>query len=764
MAKKKSNTKSRQVDDSSEHESLQNANESAPTEAETTTNDNEKENNSEPVESDKQQQQDGKSETVTEQTPAAVSNAEQPQPQPQPQPVKKRLTLQERLALAAAGKANKTASPSPSPSPSPTTAAHPAPTPASNEPSTETKVEVKKHTETTKELSTFSELNFPKNFFELDQTKQLEIMKAMENKLIALNSKNDSLRTEKQSLQEKLSTVSKSSVNDQLIKQKDDKIQQLIKEGESLALKELNLNNTIKKLRSKESANDFEIKDLKKQIEGLKAEKSKLEGTIKSLQASEQQASLTSKTLQVQLNNEKEALKEEIKRSTDLSKQIEELNHDLIGNKKASTIKINELKAQIEREKQKFSALKEESILEVNRLETKIEQLRFQSENSQALNNSNNINNDESHLKLLKQHEILQKQYTSATENWQSIEASLMHKISNLESELDLNKENLNQNENKISILQKDLIEYQKKNDMLVENYNKLSGEHETLKKEFSELDKLKKQLEDDVQDKEIKYTKEKNTLEFKVNNLEKQIKESVQQQSLMYESSPNISTSSFKRNSNINWEIGFGESSFTPKQSRRPSAYNFNNSSRQSSILPNASLEEIPDDISSMNADITQDEDDDDNISDFGENEIAASSPNVSFHQSRHENSLSTIGAGGGAGSSVQLIGKLSGQIRRLETEKLILKTENDQLSNIKKESTEEIVKLMKENEQVENLKKEIQELESKVDSYTKKYESTLEILGEKSEQVEELKADIADLKDLLREQVQQIVELQNK
>ncbi|GME94605.1 unnamed protein product [[Candida] boidinii] len=120
-----------------------------------------------------------------------------------------------------------------------------------------------------------------------------------------------------------------------------------------------------------------------------------------------------------------------------------------------------------------------------------------------------------------------------------------------------------------------------------------------------------------------------------------------------------------------------------------------------------------------------------------------------------------STAGTGNG-GTNIQMITKLSAHVRRLEMELITAKEELTELNKEKTEASNEIIKLIKENERVVELKLQLDDYESKIDELNRNYETTLIILGEKSERVEELNADVEDLKDLLRQQVQQMVELQ--
>lgn len=681
-------------------------------------------------------------------------------PEPKVPTVKKRLTLQERLALAAKSKKSKrTASGANGLDEKKSKAA--SPEPSTRETSVEP-IDASKTTplasETNSVISTREpsldirrpEPNtlFPSDFKELPVEELHKLVIAAENKFLGLESKNESLNIEKQSLHEKirnLSTTSaaipaSSSVSAQVLKEKDDKIAQLLKEGENLSMRELKYTNTIKKLKASESDYDREIQRLSKRVDSLEAEKKSSKDETKRLKDSEQQLSVKSKTLQIQLDNEREALQEEINRNKELSKKIEELSQVLIQEKNQAFNTINELKRSLEKEKQKAKTSKEDSLAEINRLEGKIEQLRYQSENAQA----HTTTDDESYLKLIRQHDTLQSQYTSATENWQSIEASLMSRISNYEIEVSNFKDKLESSEQKNEILSNDLRSGVEEIEKLKKELKALSLENSRSQTKLTTISKDYEELQGDLERKEMSFNKEKAALEYEIVNLKKQFKENVQPQHLTIptshstgEFSPQIpqstSTPSFKRGGS--WEISLGESSTTPRQSRKSSALYFPTYNQR-----NGSFDENIE-----------------NTSDFDDNDTVNSPVSQYNNGTRYDTTSSLNG-----GHSVQMLGKMSSQVRRLETELSTLKEEMEKLTEDKKAANEEIVRLMKDNENVQSYKSKIEELEIQVDNYSRRHEKTLEILGEKSEQVEELKADVQDLKDLCRQQVQQLVDLQ--
>ncbi len=110
---------------------------------------------------------------------------------------------------------------------------------------------------------------------------------------------------------------------------------------------------------------------------------------------------------------------------------------------------------------------------------------------------------------------------------------------------------------------------------------------------------------------------------------------------------------------------------------------------------------------------------------------------------------STSTVGAG----PSVQLVERMSANVRRLESEKAASKDELARLTSQRDESRQEVVTLMREVEEKRKIDERLKTMELDHKDLTERHKTTLELLGEKSEQVEELKADIMDVKQMYRQ-----------
>lgn len=116
------------------------------------------------------------------------------------------------------------------------------------------------------------------------------------------------------------------------------------------------------------------------------------------------------------------------------------------------------------------------------------------------------------------------------------------------------------------------------------------------------------------------------------------------------------------------------------------------------------------------------------------------------------------------GGGKNIQLITKMSLDVRRLEVELQALKEDNEQLAVQKETAQQEIVNLLAEQTRAHELEEQMKALQESAAATAKREETLLEVIGEKSERVAELQADVLDLKDLLRLQVQQMIEMADK
>jgi len=106
-------------------------------------------------------------------------------------------------------------------------------------------------------------------------------------------------------------------------------------------------------------------------------------------------------------------------------------------------------------------------------------------------------------------------------------------------------------------------------------------------------------------------------------------------------------------------------------------------------------------------------------------------------------------------AGSSVQLVERMSSSIRRLESELAAIREEMETAQAQRDDARREVVDMVREVEGRREAERRVKVLESEVEELKRREECTLEMLGEKSELVDELRQDVLDLKGMYRDLV---------
>ncbi|CAI5758333.1 unnamed protein product [Candida verbasci] len=518
-------------------------------------------------------------------------------------PVKKRLTLQERLAQAAKAKSKKSKSISPTPQ---------TPPPSIRE----------SFATTTR----------------IDNSKYIKEIEGLKSQIFKLQS-TTTFEKERNELLSK-------------IKDKDDTIDQLRKEGHELSIKELKLNETIKKLKANQDTS-FENKfnDLDIEIEEKKKAISELNDSKTNLEVSNHQYKLDLKSKEETIIN---------------------LKNELMENKSDYT-------------------------KEIFRLEEKIESLRINQESNTNGSNSVDFND---FTKLNESHHNLQQQYLSSQENWKLIESNLLLKIDNLQNSIDTLKKFKNKLNNE--------------NSKLIESYKSEQNKVESLKQEIETL------------------KHEKNTISTYLNDKNDEFLE-------LHDK--------FEKFRSINNQERLNSNSKIEKLTKE--IEKLNESNTISTHNQNYVIEEDP----IIESPVIN------NVSSFN---LSRQHSSISFNEEMDNNSSFNgipTNTTSMTNSNLQLINKMSSNIRRLEIELNTLKDEYNKISNEKESFEQEYLKIIEENKITRT---ENEKLSNEIDELKIKESTMLELIGEKSELVEELRADVADLKDLCKLQVQQLIEFQ--
>jgi chromosome segregation ATPase len=261
-------------------------------------------------------------------------------------------------------------------------------------------------------------------------------------------------------------SASPGSAKKQLL-EKDEKIALLLEEGQKLSKSEMDHRTVIKKLRQQLADNARSQTDMKKRNEKLERDFANSEARAKRAEAAEKRAteSLSSQAKTIKdfdaVSNERNALNQtvsemkaqlsralaraeaaEAKAHSDALEQekrkVDELEEELANTKIERDIneekgkkEIAELKEKLDQERDRARMLEAELKGEQSVLESKMESLRTRAEEASSGATG------ETQAKLLRQIETLQTQYSVASENWHSLEGSLLSRLANVEKERD---------------------------------------------------------------------------------------------------------------------------------------------------------------------------------------------------------------------------------------------------------------------------------------------------------------------------------------
>ena len=578
--------------------------------------------------------------------------------------------------------------------------------------------------------------------------------------------------------------------------EKDQKIALLLEEGSKLSKSEVSQLGMIRGLKAEKSEQTNSIADLRRRLAILENssrehayEVSKLEAERKeALTRASRVLSLESEvavlTTTISNKNEKikcleedvqeararaddgtrqrnaEALDLERATSSSLRDQIHKLRNELDNNRDQSKSDLNKAQERIQGLGNRSQATETALKNEIATLEGRLEIMRSKTEESTATNAS------DSNAKLMRQVEVLQRQYSVANENWQGIEASLQSRITALEKERDESTKHENEARRKAREagsssrkLHDQLEDATQRIRMLEQEVAEQQANGESLQKKTSDFEKQ-------LQEAKEQFHREKQNLNASLNAKLEEERAKWQSQTQSVEPSifsgsphpsnprrtstldlPGLSSRKQDRRSSPNF-ITVGTQ--RDPHSRRSSALPPTNTSHHVTSPANDSEPSTPFFGTSVNAlptlsIHTNDRETDDEF----EN---TSSPRRTINDMV---SASTAAAG----PSVQLVERMSASVRRLETEKASNKEELVRLSKQRDDARKEVVNLMQEVEGKRDVDKKAEKLEKDLNEMQRRYAASLEMLGEKEEKVGELEADIADLKKIYRELVERTV-----
>lgn len=586
----------------------------------------------------------------------------------------------------------------------------------------------------------------------------------------ALQAKLKFLSIEAANSAKKTATEAEAGSTEKRLAEKDEKIALLLQEGTALQKIEMKLRQALKKAQTDARANDKANTDVRQRAEKAERDSRILEDRVRRAEAAAKRAEQTLATstqassgLEA-ITRERDALKNtlaeikaqllranaradaaESKAANDLlekeRKKTAELQDDLTSAKVERELseeklrrEIKDLKASLEREKEQTRAMETEMLGEQATLESKLESFRARAEEASSSDHG------DVRAKLLRQIETLQSQYAAASQNWQGIEASLLGRITNLEKERDevVTRESdvrrkLRDTSSKLKRAERDLEDAQNRLPDIEKELGQAEEEAQRLQKKIKQLEADLAQARSDVE--EQKAQAEKDTAQ----RIEEE--KSKWAATLQFQTQRNDSPAGPHRRTS-----GLGVDPYDRSSSRRASVFpSMDTPSRQQSFpslkgLSNGGIPETPSIVTSQDHDEYFN-----NVPPTPASQSHANSPRA-IHDLV---STSTVGAG----PSVQLVERMSANVRRLESEKAASKDELVRLTTQRDESRQEVVNLMREVEEKRTVANRLAVVEEEHKALSQRHQTTLELLGEKSEQVEELKADILDVKQMYRQ-----------
>lgn len=476
-------------------------------------------------------------------------------------------------------------------------------------------------------------------------------------------------------------------------------------------------------------------------IDSVTKERDALNQTLADIKAQLSRANARAEAAERKVDSEQ--LEKERKRNADLHDDLTSAKVERELSEEKLRREIKDLNASLEREKEHNRAMETEMLGEQATLESKLESFRARAEEASSSDQG------DVQAKLLRQIETLQSQYAAASQNWQGIESSLLSRITSLEKERD-----------DIATRESDV---RRKLREVTLKTKRAERELEEVQTRLPDLQKSQIEAEEEVQRSTRKIKQLESDLVRAQKDLEDQklqaewdMLQRIEEQKAKWTASLTLPRNespgtSIRKGSAPGFDLSHPLHDRTPNY--RPSIippHDSNTPPRQYSI---ASLKnfsnggsmppETPSIVTSNDADADEY---------FNNVPPTPASQSHAAHSPRHPMhdiiSTSTVAAG----PSVQLVERMSANVRRLESEKAASKDEQLRLITQRDEARGEVVNLMREVEEKRKVDERLKVLEGEHAELAERHRTTLELLGEKSELVDELKADVADVKAMYR------------
>ncbi|RKP30926.1 hypothetical protein METBISCDRAFT_15121 [Metschnikowia bicuspidata] len=698
----------------------------------------------------------------------------------------KRLTLQERLALAAKTKNRLSSGPDRenAPAPEPTTAmdAHAAGA---------QQLDVQKGADFTRPDDTGAQEKAPKAAVVADAKKPDKTSERLEKETCVLRVKTEQLKKEVAVLSSavdaknrEIAALKKSmpASLEKKLREKEQVIEQLMAEGQELSSKELKQNERIRALLALNKELESSLKNYADKNEHCLLQIGEIEDAMKlhnyasigDLLDGMVRSSAKIMELQIALDRERklnwEGKYKELQKLYDAAldekrvvrKEMSEISVKLELLQQLSELEQKAKNQIIARLKMEAAGACDEARADVARLESKIEQLRLENEGflkstgadtRTAASTAHCKTVDyQDYARLSQSKQSLQKQFLTSQENWRTIELDLRQRLETLGGAV----ETLKQAKKKATAdLAKVYGEFSKQTDAAAALRSEVSRITEEaaetafkLKHKTSECAELEQQM----QDLHTALETERESYEMKIQTLQDNVA-ALQRQDL----SPAPVSAKYIALERCKYMSEYFPGLRSDVRSPLPlhSPHSFSSTHLAFPVLntPYLACDEQDDTYSPLG---------------FAADAVSGAILGANFSSEIYPQDAADCGSSatsvrdGRATKNIQLLSKMSATIRRLEVDIMSFKEENEQLMRDKEQAQQQILQHSALEQTVRDLTQRAEDLTCELQEKERNKEMLLQVLGEKSERVEELQADVADLKDLMRQQVQQMIEMQ--
>lgn len=586
---------------------------------------------------------------------------------------------------------------------------------------------------------------------------------------------------------------------EKLLAEKDERIALLMEEGEKLSKSEMKHLQTIKTLRSKTVQADKETSDLRNKLERAERTEVDLKSKLRRSEVAERHASEKSKQIAViekqvdelridrenaaelvrsliaQLKDAKEkaaradtaafskASEADKSKIASLENELEDAQIEKKLAEDRAAGEVRKAKEEAERQREKLAVRELELKNEMVTMESRLEVLRTHAEEATT---SGGTTDGESSVKLMRQVEVLQQQYSLAQGNWETIEASLNARVAALEKERNETSKRESDVRKRARDITARLRKAEEERDEALDQIRNLEGDVRVQREQLTSLQTKHEQAERQQNDLRTELDRQRKLWET---DLAQRVEEEKARWRREMLASPRTESPTAFSRKGSSVDIRKPGTSRLTSHDLAALHTEMRPMSRRSSAMPQRmppSREASPA-ISRQESSFSfdaQQQHHANNLPATPSIEIGMSE--AEYFEDRNSASpqrtladlvsaTSTAGPGG-AGPSVQLVERMSALVRKLESEKASFRDELGRLSRQRDAARSEVVELMREVEAKRSDEGKVDELERGMEELKGRYDTSLEILGEKEEEVEELKSDVAELKRIYRELVE--------